>query len=89
MGEHIEQGSIVAVVDTGETYTQFTELFNHAVSKSGVEGITHAYNKVPEKHEAFIVLAVVRHFDSNAPIALIQNDNQKAYLIGTAGLKLN
>ncbi|TVX85963.1 hypothetical protein [Paenibacillus agilis] len=85
----INQGSIVTVVDKGFTYSNYTELFNHARKLIKVD-ILHAYNQTPTEGETYRVLTVVHHLDSMTPtpIALIHNDNLYAYLVEVDGLRL-
>lgn len=83
----INQGSIVKVVDKGLTYTQYKELFDYAQKSIEVD-IKYAYGEIPIGDETYIVLTVVKHFNTDVPIALIHNDNEYAYLIEIEGLKL-
>lgn len=83
----ITQGSLVTVIDKGLTYTGYEELFDHAQKLLEVD-IKHAHALCPNNGETYIVLAVVKHFNTDVPIALIHNDNQYAYLVEVKGLKL-
>lgn len=83
----IKQGNIVKVLDNGETYTTYTELFEHAKRLSGTD-FHHAYDEVPVEDDTYRVISVVHHFDSGRPIAMIHNNNKYAFLIGVKGLEL-
>ncbi|WP_255305652.1 hypothetical protein [Paenibacillus sp. Mc5Re-14] len=84
----IKRGQMVKVVDTGETYSTYTDMFNHMRAKLGFADFTHARGLQPEKDKVYMVLAVEKHFNNNDSVALIHNDNQKGYLISIDGLEL-
>lgn len=84
----IKQGSMVKVINTGETYSTYTDMFVHMRAELGFTDFTHAYRLQPEEGEVYMVLAVEKHLTNNDTVALIHNDNQKGYLISIDGLEL-